>query len=228
MHVLVVADGSVPDVAALDDAWPGWSAGIARVIAADGGARAAERIGWPPDLIVGDGDSLGPADLARFGAAGTEIRLVPGEKDESDAELAVLAALADGATSLTILGALGGRRFDHAVANLGLLALADLGDRPTQILDAGDRVTLVRAPAPSGAPVRRPLPGRPGDLVSLFPFGGDVRGVLTEGLAYPLNDEPLPIGPARGLSNVRLGPDAAVTVRAGRLLVVESPATLRP
>ena len=46
------------------------------------------------------------------------------------------------------------------------------------------------------------------------------------GLRYPLRDEPLVTGPARGLSNVRVAPDAAVTVRRGRLLVVESaPAT---
>jgi len=63
-------------------------------------------------------------------------------------------------------------------------------------------------------------------LVSLLPFGAGVHGVTTEGLAYPLADEPLPPGPARGLSNVRAVPDAAVSVRAGRLLVIETPATL--
>ncbi len=51
-------------------------------------------------------------------------------------------------------------------------------------------------------------------------------GVTIHGLAYPLVDEPLPAGPARGLSNIRVAQDAAVTVRAGRLLVVEGPATL--
>ena len=50
--------------------------------------------------------------------------------------------------------------------------------------------------------------------------------MTTHGLAYPLADEPLPPGPARGLSNVRVGADAAVVVRRGLLLVVETPATL--
>ncbi len=72
-----------------------------------------------------------------------------------------------------------------------------------------------------GSPVRRPLPGRPGATVSLLPFGGDATGVTTHGLRYPLHDEPLLVGPARGLSNVREAADAAVTVRAGRLLVIE-------
>ena len=72
--------------------------------------------------------------------------------------------------------------------------------------------------------MRRPLPGRVGGLVSLFPHGGDVEGITTDGLRYPLRDEPLRVGPARGLSNVRDALDASVTVRAGRLLVVETAA----
>ena len=57
-------------------------------------------------------------------------------------------------------------------------------------------------------------------------MGAGVEGVTTHGLAYPLDDEPLPAGPARGLSNVRESADAAVMVRRGLLLIVESPATL--
>ena len=62
--------------------------------------------------------------------------------------------------------------------------------------------------------------------MSLLPLGAGVEGVTTRGLAYPLVDEPLPVGRTRGLSNVRSAPDAAVTVRRGLLLVVESPARL--
>ena len=74
--------------------------------------------------------------------------------------------------------------------------------------------------------MRRPLPGPIDGLVSLLPQGDGVIGVTTFGLAYPLSDEPLPAGPARGLSNVRVAADAWVDVRSGRLLVVEGPATL--
>ena len=66
---------------------------------------------------------------------------------------------------------------------------------------------------------------RVGDLVSLLPLGDGVEGVTTSGLQYPLTDEPLPAGPARGLSNVRQEAAATVTVRRGLLLIVESPAT---
>ena len=61
--------------------------------------------------------------------------------------------------------------------------------------------------------------------MSLFPFGDDAEGVDTDGLDYPLRDERLAVGPARGLSNVRSGPLARVALRAGRLLVVETHVT---
>jgi thiamine pyrophosphokinase len=222
MHVLVVADGDRPDPDALDATWPRWRDGVAFVIAADGGATGALDAGIRPDVVVGDGDSLGEAGMQRLVDAGIAIERAPTDKDESDTELAVLAALARGASAITIIGGFGGR-LDHALANIWLLALPGLGARPTQLLDARTRARLVRAPDADGGSVRLALPGRPGDIVTLLPLGGDVEGITTEGLRYPLNDEPLRLGPARGLSNVRMRSDAAVVVDRGLLLVVESP-----
>jgi thiamine pyrophosphokinase len=45
---------------------------------------------------------------------------------------------------------------------------------------------------------------------------------VTEGLLYPLRDEPLLSGPARGVSNVLTAPVARVTLRCGALLIVHS------
>jgi thiamine pyrophosphokinase len=226
MHALVVADGRTPTRQALDAAWPGWDDGVALVVAADGGAKAAERLGLRVDLVVGDADSLDLAALDRLAAAGTAVERSPTDKDETDTELALLAAIRRGAERLTILGALGGRRLDHELANLWLLAHPALGRVAATILDDTARIRLLQAPDPEGRPVRLELPGPVGALVSLLPFGGDALGITTQGLRYPLRDEPLRLGPARGISNVRLAPTASVLLRAGRLLVVEHPATL--
>jgi thiamine pyrophosphokinase len=228
MQAIVLADGDVAPRARIDEAWPGWADPDAIVIAADGGARHAAALGLRATIWVGDGDSVVPEDLERLAADGAEIRRVAAAKDESDAELALMAALERGADDVVILGALGGSRVDHALANVELLAHAALAGRTAVLLDAGARVSFVRAPGPDSAAIVRPLPGRIGDLVSLLPLGDGVEGVTTRGLEYPLRDEPLAAGPARGLSNVRRSADAAVTVRSGMLLIVESPATLLP
>lgn len=226
MDALILADGDGPTRGELDAAWPGWDAAIGLVVAADGGARLAGGLGATIDRWVGDGDSLGEDGIAALAVAGVPIERTRPDKDESDTELAVDAALRLGADGIVIVGALGGRRIDHALANIGLLTIPELASRPAVILDGRSRVSLVNAPGPDGGPVARPLPGRLGDIVSLLPVGPGVEGVTTHGLAYPLTDEPLSTGRARGLSNLRTAPDARVVVRRGLLLIVESPATL--
>jgi thiamine pyrophosphokinase len=162
---------------------------------------------------------LGEAGLDALRAAGVPVELAPVDKDESDTELAIVAAVAAGASRVTILGALGGARVDHGLANVWLLAHRALTGRDAALLDDVARIRLLS----SG---QHDLGGRIGDLVSLFPFGGDAGGLTTRGLRYPLSDEPLRSGPARGLSNVREAADAAITVGSGQVLVVEIAATL--
>ncbi len=210
----------------MDAAWPGWSSDVDLVVAADGGARHARPLGLTVDQWVGDGDSLPAEDLEALRSDGTAIDLVGRDKDQSDTELALAAAVASGARDIVVLGAFGGARLDHALANVSLLGGADLGGRDTVLLDAAARVRLVRAPGTNGEPVSVALAGRRGDLVSLLPYGGDVVGVTTDGLRYPLRDEPLLFGSARGLSNLRDREDASFAVRSGTLLIVESPARL--
>jgi thiamine pyrophosphokinase len=213
---LVVGDGDLPARATLDRAWPGWAAGVTLVIGADGGAAHAVALGWQPDLVIGDLDSLAPRDADRLARAGVPIERWPVEKDQSDLELALGAALRRSPGPVTILGALGGPRLDHALAAVWLLALPAARGRGVMLLDATSRVRLLRGPGAIE------LKGRAGDLVTLLPFGAPARGVGTTGLAYRLDGATLAFGPSRGLSNVRTGADAAITLDQGRLLIVES------
>ncbi len=227
MQAIVLADGDVPSRARLDAVWPGWSTPDAIVVAADGGARHAAGLGLRIDIWAGDGDSIDPGLLASLAADGVDVRRYPADKDASDTELAVGAAIEGGADSVVILGGLGGPRLDHGLANIGLLALPALRRRPSVILDATTRVTALFAPGEDGEAARRRLDGPVGDGVSLLPMGDGVEGVTTSGLAYPLADEALSAGPARGLSNLRTSPDAWVSLRRGGLLIIETAATLR-
>ena len=224
---IVLADGAAPSRATLDSAWPGWDAGAAVVVAADGGARHAAELGLRIDRWVGDGDSITPELLDGLGAAGVAIERVAAEKDESDAELALLAALDGGVDAVAILGGLGGPRVDHALGNVGLLAHPALAGRPAVLYDEhGARISLLAAPGADGRGVTTEAEGRIGDLVSLVPIGQSAVGVTTDGLRYPLVAELLALGRTRGVSNVRTRPRARVALESGRLLVIETPANL--
>ena len=225
MVALILADGDAPSRAVLDSVWPDWLTGVGLVVAAVGGARHAAALDLGIDLWVGDGDSVDPLTLETLAASGVELRRARPDKDESDTELAVRAALAADPTGVAIIGATGGPRLDHELANLGLLAMPELDGRVAVLYAPRARITRLRQP---GGPADLRLSGHPGDTVSLLPFGGDVRGVSTRGLRYPLVDEDLPMGTPRGLSNVITGDDAGVTVRDGLLLVIETPATITP
>jgi len=218
-HAIVLADGSLDEPATIERAWPGWSAGIDLVIAADGGARHATTLGLRIDRWVGDGDSISPEELDRLAAEGVRIDRARVDKDETDAELALRAALEEEPARITILGALGGARLDHELGNVWLLAHPSLAGRDVALLSATTRIRLA-------GPGSVDLGGPAGDLVSLLPFAGDVAGIRTHGLRYPLAGEPLLSGPSRGLSNVREAPDAALTIGSGRLLIVETPVRL--
>jgi len=220
-RAIVLADGAAPTRAALDAAWPGWDDGVDLVVAADGGARHATVLGLRLDRWVGDGDSIDPADLNALAVTGVRIDRVEREKDASDTELAVLAAIDAGADDVTILGGLGGPRTDHALVNVALLQHRMLAGRFARLYDERcARISLLTAPGETE------LAGRIGDLVTLIPVGGSAAGVTTRDLRYPLRDETLEPGSSRGLSNVRTAPRASVTLQGGQLLVIETPATV--
>ncbi len=232
MVALILADGDVPTRAFLDRHWPGWFDDVGLVVAADGGARHAPGLGVAIDLWVGDGDSIDPADLAALADAGVEIERAPTDKDETDTELAIRRALQRGADGITVLGATGGSRIDHELANIALLAMPELApESRTAILHTPrSTIRLLRGyVGPRGQIATARLRGARGDLVSLVPFGGDAMGVDTWGLRYPLENATLPLGTPRGVSNVIDGPTEPapqVSLRDGLLLIIETPATI--
>lgn len=182
------------------------------VIGADGGAAHIAAAGGVCDVIVGDQDSLPSATLDRARAAGADILDFPTAKDATDGELALREALGRGATSITIVGALGGPRVDHLLANVALLAHPSLRGVDAVIEDVGYRIWLVR-----GSSSWR---GDAGDCVTLLAVGGDAHGVTTQGLRYALQDGTLAHGSSLGVSNEMTGPQAEVSIARGSVLVI--------
>lgn len=209
MHIIIFAGGTVQTGKAVDKVLNEGE----MVIAADSGARTALALGDVPAFAVGDFDSLDAEMQAELTRLGCQLVRVPAEKDETDTELAIDFALQQGASKITIVGALGGARFEHTVANIHLLA--DYLTLPVELVDGDSRGWLVQGPTTAW------IEGQEGDLLSLLPLTA-VTGVRTEHLKYPLQDEPLAFGKPRGISNVLLGAQASVSLQEGLLLLVHT------
>ncbi len=219
VRAVIVANGDV-DAAALRRACADDGVGDGTVvICADGGAMRALAAGVVPDLVIGDGDSLTEADADLLRRDGVSVRIVPADKDQSDTELCIREAVDRDAREVVVLGALGGRRVEHALANIALLALPELRGQ-SAVIEHG--ASVVRVIGDPDGPAALELDGSAGDFVSLLPLGDGVEGVTTRGMRYPLRGEPLPLGPARGLSNQLTGSRGGVRVRRGRLMVVHT------
>jgi thiamine pyrophosphokinase len=175
----------------------------ATVIAADGGAELGVRV----DLGIGDFDSITSETLAALPA----VEAYPPEKDATDLELALDAALRSSPTHVLVVGSAGGR-LDHLFGSLLLLADARYEGVVLDALLGEASVHVVRG--------TRELEGEVGELISLFAVHGRAEGVTSAGLVYPLHGETLEPGSSRGTSNAFAAAVARVTVGRGVVLAV--------
>ena len=185
------------------------------VIGADAGARHATGLGLPLHRVVGDCDSLDASEVAAFAAAGSVVERHPVDKDATDTELALIAALDAGATQIAIIATWGGRA-DHALGTASLLThprLAAAG-ATVELLDAPCRIRSMQ-----GDSVLRLEVGA-GAIVSLIPWGGDAL-VSATGLRWPLDAATLRAGASRGISNVSIEPTVTIHLHRGALLVAD-------
>ena len=185
----------------------------ALVIAADGGLALAQALGLSVDVVVGDMDSVTPDDLDAAERSGARIERHPRDKQATDLELALDAAIAAGATEITIVGGTGGR-LDHLLANALLLT----AHRYAAITLRWTNGVHTVWPCDTARPVH--LHGHRGDLVSLIPVGGAAHGMTTTGFRWELDGDDLIHGSTRGISNEMTATEATVAVSRGRLLVV--------
>jgi len=204
-HALVVTGGPHPD-----DVLETLATGLPEtdlVVAADGGAAVAHRLGLVVDVLVGDLDSADDRTVAEA----REVQCHPVDKDYTDLELALATALDAGMTSATIVATMAGR-VDHALGNLLVVAADRWSDLRLDFQVDGNPGWVVRD-------VCR-IDGRIGDLVSLLAVGGPATGITTSGLAWELDDAALVPGVGLGLSNRMTAEMAEVRVASGVVLAL--------
>jgi thiamine pyrophosphokinase len=204
--VIVVAGGEPPRPEAVLEVPLG-----APVIAADGGLEHARALGLEVTAVIGDLDSVTGEALDEATASGTRVVRHPEEKDATDLELALDAALELGASRILVLAGEGGR-LDHLLSSLLLLGSTRYAHVQVDAAIGRARAHVIRD--------ARVLSGEPGELLSLLALHGRAEGVSTEGLVYPLAGETLGAGSSRGVSNVFASDTASVRLERGVLLAL--------
>lgn len=209
MKAAIVSNGGISDYGYLRNILE--SCNI--VICADGGANHVMACGFAPDVLVGDLDSIKGEVLEKLRLDGTKIIKYPREKDYTDTQLAIDYALEGGADEIVLLGSLGDR-IDHSLANI--LLLIKLAKSNVKAYITNEKNTIYITDRDIN------IKGSKGDIVSLIPVGGDVRGVFTEGLQYKLSGNNMALGDPVGISNVFTGSEITIRVESGFLLVIKS------
>ncbi len=204
-RIIIFANGELPDkekARALlhDDDF---------IIAADGGTRHALALGLVPNVIVGDLDSL-PENF-KTSAFDGEIVLYPKDKNETDLELAIQHALTLNPEQIIILAALGGR-LDQTLGNISLILHPSREAFILRLDDGIEEAFFCREQVQ--------VNGMSGDTVSLIPWQGEVTGIITTGLKWPLQNETLYPHKTRGISNEMTGNTTTIQIKSGLLLIV--------
>lgn len=182
------------------------------VIAADGGIRHAETLGLKPSLWVGDFDSCTIAQEKTY--SNIEQIAFPSNKDRTDGQLAIEAAVARGATQLILCGAFGGSRFDHSLAHITMaVALAERGI--DVILTSGDQ---------EGRPLLATTVTLDWPLNTVFSIIGltKLEGLVIEGAKWSIDKlQPINIdfGSTHTISNVVNG-TLKLELRLGKAVVI--------
>ncbi|MGB2782814.1 MAG: thiamine diphosphokinase [Atribacterota bacterium] len=180
-------------------------------VAADGGALLLESIGFLPDVIIGDFDSLTKAQYQRYEKMGAKILKYPVEKDETDGELALQYCRESGFNNIIIIGFAGGR-LDQQLANIFLLEHAFRNGITVFIKEPGLEMGIIDR--------KKVFFQKIGARLSLIPLDEKVSGVTITGCKYLLNAGNLLRYQTRGISNIIEQEKAVITVEKGLLLYV--------
>ncbi len=202
------------------------SAGVI-FIGVDRGAEVLETAGLPISFAIGDFDSLS-VDGTYSGAPTIRLKKV---KERSDLAYALAFSTEQGAKTLYAYGFQGGR-MDHEFAVH--LDLSEASKKIPRVVSVGERGVVFYLAAKNGAlklkrstavslrdsflrkKNKSPPKSRHPDTVSLFPFGGDARGVKVRGLRFPVLNGILSLS-SQGLSNEVRSSSIELHLKQGRV-----------
>ncbi len=173
------------------------------VIAADSGLDHAIAAGITPDLVVGDLDSVSAAGVAWARQRNIPIEVHPTDKDHTDTQLALGAALDPSVTrgridNVVLVGG-GGDRLDHSISALTALGHPSLGAcKHVRSLWGTSLVQVLHAPGFWEFALALDT------TFSLLALHGECGRVSLAGATWPLVDADIEPGSSLGVSNVAI------------------------
>lgn len=191
-----------------------------RIIAVDGGLMVTDRLGIRPTHIVGDFDTVNIELLRQYQSdPRVVIRKFQPKKDLTDGQIAIELALELCSTKIVLFGATG-KRLDHLLGNLYLLYLAERDGACCEMVDAYNRIRLLRARQHYKIEKKTQF----GTYVSLLPFTDQVEGITLTGFQYPLVDFTMTrfLNPTLGISNEVVEESGDIWFSDGILICIES------
>lgn len=176
------------------------------LIAADKGYEALEAYGVPPNLVVGDFDSLGRRPNH------PNVVQLPVAKDDTDMVYALREGLDRGYRRFVLLGGVGGR-LEHTLANLQALAWLTTQGARGVLAGEGTVATALRNETMT-------FPAGLTGFWSAFCLSGQAEGVTLRNLKFELTGHTLGADFPLGVSNEFTGEAAEVSVARGTLLAM--------
>ena len=174
-----------------------------RIICCDGATETLLEYGLEPDFIVGDLDSLSQTLQQRY----RHCLRHDTDQEINDLTKSVKFCTERQWNEITILGATG-KREDHSIGNISLLADYAANAKPQMITDYGVFMPLLRSEC---------FESFPGQQVSIFTLTSDT--VFTfHGLKYPLTGQTISSW-WHGTLNEALGDEFYIEMNFGKALV---------
>lgn len=192
------------------------------VIACDKGWDYAKKLGFKPDVVIGDFDSsqLAGESGAEKSQDGTvrqdspKIIKLSRDKDDSDTMAGVKYAIEQGCDDFTFICAAGGR-FDHFFCNIQTLSFIAERFGKASLLSEKEEITVIKN---RSIEIHR----KEGWSLSVFSLCDESRGVSEAGTRWQLNGAIMQQNAPYGLSNEWTADKAAVAVEEGTLIIILS------
>ncbi|RCW70758.1 thiamine diphosphokinase [Saliterribacillus persicus] len=184
-------------------------------IGADQGAKYIVDSNLTLEKAIGDFDSLDEESQITVRKLAVSYEQHPREKDATDFELALLAAIDLKPTKIFLFGVTGGR-MDHTLINVQQLYRLRTLEIEASIIDYNNHVTLY-FPGKYEIQMDENLP-----YISFIPFSSPIHGLTLDHFYYPLQNKSVHWSNSLCISNQLIGKKGTFSFDEGILLVIKS------